>query len=765
MSVVPFVVGKGESMNQCLQQMYTVLTITDQTTSITSRATLPLPRTTTSKTSFNEWPRGTYPNAFYDPSITNRVKSKYGEDVFSHPDDIDDPPYNSTKAACYSSWLTYVKEVVQGNEFWTTSIGSPTITSTVYGWETVISSGPNTTYRECDGIPRLNFTGQTSTTRSLINVTLIRDDAETNVSLRDKADMVLPVEPTCEDLDKFYCRKLWGMSEINGEAYGLFDNLTYQRWPAGLSEVCSFAYTCKAGIQEVLLLHFPENVVSRNVCDSNGRGLSITRPWSNTKPVIFTTSAITFRGQDLYLRRINGVPVADYESNVHDEPIEELWGQEYYGTDNYLEPLVIYPPDGSSMWTFTSPNVYLAHRSIEQTLNFEGLDTDWPLGIEFQSYGGMFRSAGIISIAAEDISTARPIQALLTASGIEYAQLIAKGSYLPTLGRNMYAPMRIYEQMNLGDLKEPMPASIYYDARSADCWGNQKHCGTMTAHAYRPRLRLAPRVWSLLLNGSMCQDPLVADPPIEFRRIEASDDTSTLPQPSFLNPSAPAPFPTGELGPYGVFDSPATQRPGYLPRFGQNPEDIWRPGFGPSRPAPASPSMNQPRPGQAPAPYMPLPTPAAVNRPRPLDQLQYYKEYGPFWNGFGTIWGQEGVSVASRPKDKDDGGNVVYEPQRGFYTVPKAENKYNGEGSSNQPQGGVYAVPKPKDKGDEGNGIYRPQGVGGAYSTQNGPNSNDNDRERRLGVFMGTAGRESPALLRWLRFFLPVELMLQIMNV
>jgi hypothetical protein len=95
----------------------------------------------------------------------------------------------------------------------------------------------------------------------------------------------------------------------------------------------------------------------------------------------------------------------------------------------------------------------------------------------------VLRSAGVIPLAAEDVYSVRP-RADLFKRRPHYAQLVAKGEFQPSdPPGNRFEGFSYAEEMvpfNFANLQDPVPASVYYDARFEDCWGKQSHCGTIT---------------------------------------------------------------------------------------------------------------------------------------------------------------------------------------------------------------------------------------------------------------------------------------------
>jgi hypothetical protein len=148
----------------------------------------------------------------------------------------------------------------------------------------------------------------------------------------------------------------------------------------------------------------------------------------------------------------------------------------------------------------------------------------------------LMRTAGVIALEPGDIFTMRPVRPDEWKIGDEeYARQVASGHYNPILP---FLDRLEPRKLMLGDLKDPVPASLYYDARSAECWGLQSHCGTLTDGHFRPQLSLARKVWSSMNDGTPlscsgycggendgideCAFPLLVDPPIQLEPIPES---------------------------------------------------------------------------------------------------------------------------------------------------------------------------------------------------------------------------------------------------
>lgn len=125
----------------------------------------------------------------------------------------------------------------------------------------------------------------------------------------------------------------------------------------------------------------------------------------------FETDAITFRGQDLYLRQASSLsPRTDY-----------------------IHPSILH-----GHWTFTSPTIYLAHHPITAVFGYQRLGGYLMMGSPTTS---LIRTAGIIALNSEDLYSIRPgSQNSQTRDGINYAQLVAKGKFDPSTDNRLKSP-------------------------------------------------------------------------------------------------------------------------------------------------------------------------------------------------------------------------------------------------------------------------------------------------------------------------------------
>jgi hypothetical protein len=499
--------------------------------------------------------------------MSSIIEQMGGAQQLRHPDLDPPPPFNQSVDACYSSYLNFLITNYQKSttykvrEDWIEYMTSEVV------WETIQQFGPNSTYTQCDGITRLKFLGKpTRTVKSEITVTMTE-----RVSL---AWMTwFPDAPHCYDSDPYHCRRLQGLFEVGG---AMLDNTHKPQFVDWIfSAMCPIRFTCTPVVDEVVLLYWPEDVATRDICGSDGRGASVTRPHVRVDdtPVTAVIDAITFRGQDMYLRRLDGKPFEAYNMNKLGNRFAR---EQMFPGQTYLESSVM-----TGRWTFTSPSVYLAHRPIGRNLEVSPSWAEWPQTklTVYQS----FMPAGVLTLDPSDVSTVRAYH-LKGMGGVEHAQLIANGSFEPHYDNWTYIePILQLHPMTYGDLLDPVPASAYFNVRTADCWGNQTHCSTITDDSFRPKLMINPKIWSSVFNGFLCSDPLLADPPIALVPLSKSQlDDLPMPLPKGTkaridNPSITA---AAEADSEFIFNSNA-------------------------------------KPGQRVDPDVPMATPTALTRPRP----------------------------------------------------------------------------------------------------------------------------------------------------
>jgi hypothetical protein len=417
------------------------------------------------------------------------------------------------RKACYRSWVSYLYSSRESKQSLQLTRGEPTIKTSTLIYETIKSFGPNTTYTACDGVPRLRFTNSpTGSSTAFVTLTITRDESSQNRSGITDDDTG---EPKCTlidakgvktDEDYIFCDKLSAAADAEiGDATAQFN---WTAWPP--EKLCPRTRACHLILHEVVIIYWPKKLLSRDICGLDGYGTSLLSPEPTgtigTEPVVVTTDAITFRGQDIYLRTINGKDLYAAAKEVEEESLDfEIQASLMAGKTT---PEYIYPSTMSGTWTFTSPTAYLAHREITANIFY------WTTSKKVIFQTTSIRDGGIIPLQPGELSTIHWVQNDKSIKGgLETARSIAKGLFRPTLDdyQSHYAHGRLQTRvLDFGHLPDPVPASIYYDAHDQDCWGEQSHCATITDDSYRPKLFVDRRVWeSILPEGFDCGDPMV----------------------------------------------------------------------------------------------------------------------------------------------------------------------------------------------------------------------------------------------------------------
>jgi hypothetical protein len=270
--------------------------------------------------------------------------------------------------------------------------------------------------------------------------------------------------------------------------------------------------------KEVALIYWPPVLTSRDICAANGTGTAKTLAPDHSLPSVVTMNEITFPGRDIIL-----TSAWNTLSPIVGDP--ESWATKTSTT--WDEPIL-----GSSVLTgpffFTSPTVYLAFHEIRgdgmwvPSTKWDSVDSTMKTLSSKENI--LVRSAGVIPLKADQVfSVKSPRKDAADIPGLAYAQLVANGQYtIPSDSderRFEASTARDLEMISFdfGHLQDPVPASIYYDARSDDCWGilKQTQCGTITDGDYRPRLAFNSDVWKELVSDWYgCSTPGLVDPPI-----------------------------------------------------------------------------------------------------------------------------------------------------------------------------------------------------------------------------------------------------------
>jgi hypothetical protein len=261
---------------------------------------------------------------------------------------------------------------------------------------------------------------------------------------------------------------------------------------------------------DVMLIYWPPEVTSRDICANGGAGTASTVTPSQIGPKrIAVLPAITLKGPDI-VNNLRGLGPDDLDSF------------------SWPEPEILTGP-----FTFISPTVYLAHRDIY--ISTIDRDNFWAPGrVPFVEHTK--RAAGIVPLQPSDVFSLRRHHSIPVPP--DYPSLVAKGKFNYTFRWDTEDGWENFNHgggpydilpFDYGNLIEPVPASIYYDARADYCWGgNQSHCATITEGSYRPQLAFKRDFWENLVPNywaSGCVRPHVVDPPVALWPV----DTISIP--------------------------------------------------------------------------------------------------------------------------------------------------------------------------------------------------------------------------------------------
>jgi hypothetical protein len=432
-------------------------------------------------------------------------------------------------------------------------------------YATLESFGPNSTYTACDGIPRLKFLASPNitvarrvdmTTTDIWSIvgymgTMTVIDAmpmSTSPYLTTSMDLANgtlpeePIEPQCK-MEESRCQEafayLWGQYAATPDPIVQSFSKSFSANRNGLQTFnCKRMRYCELVMgEEVVLFYWPPKVTSRDICAANGYGSAQTIEQPSDDEVVITTHAITFKGQDLY-------PVFPWTAWDHCQPGEPqrvCVPTEYFTGSNFtswinqasIGPSVLY-----GTWTFTSPSVYLAHHPIT-------MRTTWKVSGSVMlepSNATLIRQAGVIALNSDDVFSLIPITSVNSFTGTDFAKRLAEGNLNITKIMDLARPLSRTVQFDFWHLDNPVPASIYFNARMEDCLGRQKHCGTITDDSYRPIISINHDIWKTLLPSSLfpCRLPMLVDPPIALTRL---DPVSAQLVPPTVLPAGPSPVP------------------------------------------------------------------------------------------------------------------------------------------------------------------------------------------------------------------------------
>jgi hypothetical protein len=400
-------------------------------------------------------------------------------------------------------------------------------------FETIDDVGPGVVYTECDGVPRFRPIGP-PTSRITRYVTVTQERTELGMTLvatqpeytfkpcRPKMDPEVEDPRRREFLEA--CQAAW--NEVLLPSFNRTNELGAETDYAHVMEDTHCGELCQieAG-QEVVLLYWPPVVTSRDICSAGGYGTAttISQIDSSSTPVVVTMDAITFRGQDVYLRTITWTSVFT--------PIGGKSVVTYSGANTFPRTFhttsILFGP-----FTFTSPMVYIAHHSLVAkntaatfySNNMGTVITDATGGVHTEAITihpwwneTLVRPAGVITLNPDQVFSVQPPRAdFRQVSGLDYAKQVAGGTYTRYQGDLKQLGFRSFDY---GHLKDPVPASIYYDALYDNCWGDRKNdpCATLTDGRYRPPLAFLSKVWNSVLGDyAHCDRPQLVDPPIDL---------------------------------------------------------------------------------------------------------------------------------------------------------------------------------------------------------------------------------------------------------
>jgi hypothetical protein len=344
-----------------------------------------------------------------------------------------------------------------------------------------------------------------------------------------------PPKPSCRLLNSTCQRVNLEMGEIDRhKASGV---TTIPGYPV---EMCPTISQCMFAIpDEVVLLYWPEDFSARNICASNGRGSAsvLSHEKATGVPVSVVIDAIAFKGQDLELvswAQTAGTPLTD-KISLGPEDVRETSSSVGTSTDSNIPRFSVL----SGPWTFKSPTIYVAHRPISLVSGDYNYPEDWFTATDFNisHYGTsttiLARPAGVMPLDPTDLYSLEMLHNTKIQDGIQFAQLFAKGEFDPKITTRELSLWELSSavQFDFRQVRDPVPASLYFNARIDDCWGNQSHCRTIADDTYRPKLSIKGKfISSLMPKGVYCGMPQLVDPPIALTPIYAAEER--LPSPA-----------------------------------------------------------------------------------------------------------------------------------------------------------------------------------------------------------------------------------------
>jgi hypothetical protein len=542
----------------------------------------------------------------------------------------------------WSSWTSH-QAAMSGRNILSISRSTSSWTTV---WETIERFGPGKTSTDCDDIPRFSFDRSATSSATKTVTQSGQDVVDTHVWWpKFNASNDLP-RPGCRANTDFCEAKKERLWRDRGDSIDRGFDFPYVviDGACGGSERtwCRMDYDA-----EVVLLYWPPKLENRDICTSDGFGSATTiQPnFTNAVPISIVTSAITFEGQDIW------------ESGR-----------------SHVMPWTLTGP-----FTLRYPTVYLAHHPLTR------YDITSKADREYIEKPIVIRTAGIMPVPVSELYTYVPDFGNHKL-GLEYAKQMANGQFhlqeewgVRQAG-NLSFTTRTLRQLNLGHLQNPIPASIYYDAR-LDCTGFQSHCGVITDDTYRPSIVLKNKAWhSILPDHFTCGMGALNDPP---RALTAIFPQTTVDQ---------AALPTSSEATPGLVPAPALSVPTSIPDVMILPNTDSTPlspqvlGIPQSLGSPTSPQSQEIQGGnlhpygQGQGFYNP------TNGQSPYDSATYQGSYNQA-NGQGSY----NLASPQDPYASARGQNALPTRTRGYYDP---SSKFESAKSGSDPQGQVPPGPQ-----------------------------------------------------------------------
>jgi hypothetical protein len=398
---------------------------------------------------------------------------------------------------------------------------------------TIQTFAPGATYKACDGIPRFKFSPNGIPTTTASTITMVHRGWTPGIWRATCTRTLEPPYPGCTVAPN-YCDSLW--KSYSSKIPTFSETAPFEVPPGKPFHPCDGPEVCFIDVNvDAVLLYWPPNLESRNVCAADELDFGRTMP-SYSSPTVTTITEIKFPGKNSY--------------SLAWETITEH--------DPRIEPSVL-----TGSWIVTSPDILLAHRPMVLT-SYTHEPGRGEFGDAIRTVSTL-RSAGIITLQPQDVySRTEPV--FRTKGGIDEARMMANGSWRLAADRLVTGWLNFPVQtvpVNFAHLQNPVPASIYFGAES-QCWGEQTHCGTIIDDSYRFKMEIASRVWRTLVpEHQFCMKPdLIVSPMILSAGASQNLATATRkPTSAYTTPASPS-------RQYGLVSGPqpTTEPPNPAPR-------------------------------------------------------------------------------------------------------------------------------------------------------------------------------------------------------